>query len=64
MNLCYIYYFILLGGKNLNALFCSSTLPRYIHSLSAAICYEILGYMLSKSNFKGCDSGMRGERKV
>ena len=38
-------------------------LPKGMHTLSAAICCQVLGYMFSKSSFSGCDSGARGEEK-
>lgn len=50
-------------GKNKMPCSAQVPLPWDIHTLSAAICCEILGYMFSKSNFKGCDSGMRGKDK-
>jgi len=38
-------------------------LPRGAHTLSAAICCQVLGYMFSKNNFRGGDSGVRRKEK-
>lgn len=63
-NICVIYYFIICGEKE-KKMPCSVQvpLPKGTHALSASICCQVLGYMFSESDSRGCESGVRGKEK-